>query len=171
MQGGLIVSVDQIDGRPSRLLKRGPPPSAGPAFELLESKLRGPIRQTGRRTSKGARPPLTGSREAPVVAVFAGPGYGKTTLIAQWAEADERPFAWVSLDERDNDPVVLLTYIAAALDRVEPIPSAVFEALSTPGAGTEAVLIPRLAAALSTMTIPVRARVRRRAHTPEPGVS
>jgi LuxR family transcriptional regulator, maltose regulon positive regulatory protein len=90
----------------------------------------------------------------PVVAVFAGPGYGKTTLIAQWAEADERPFAWVSLDERDNDPVVLLTYIAAALDRVEPIPSAVFEALSTPGAGTEAVLIPRLAAALSSTTIP-----------------
>jgi LuxR family maltose regulon positive regulatory protein len=88
------------------------------------------------------------------VAVFAGPGYGKTTLVAQWADADERPFAWVSLDERDNDPVVLLTYIAAALDRVEPISPGVFEALSSPGAGIETVAVPRLAAALSTITIP-----------------
>ena len=86
--------------------------------------------------------------------VFAGPGYGKTTLMGQWADADERPFAWVSLDERDNDPVVLLTYIAEALHRVEPISMAVFEALSAPGAGIEAVLIPRLAAALSARATP-----------------
>ncbi len=86
--------------------------------------------------------------------MFAGPGYGKTTLVAQWTDADERPFAWVSLDDRDNDPVVLLTYIAVALDRVEPISPAVFEALSSPGAGIETVAVPRLAAALSTVTIP-----------------
>ena len=86
--------------------------------------------------------------------MFAGPGYGKTTLITQWADAEQRPFAWVSLDERDNDPVVLLTYIAVALDRVEPIPPAVFEAFCSPGAGIENVMVPRLAAALSRMTIP-----------------
>ena len=89
------------------------------------------------------------------MAVLAGPGYGKTTLIAQWADADERPFAWVSLDERDNDAVVFLTYIAAALDRVEPIPPVVFEGLSSAGAGIETVLVPRLAAALSRMTVPL----------------
>ena len=46
------------------------------------------------------------------------PGWGKTTLLAQWAVQSPRAFAWVSVDENDNDPIVLLTYVAAALDRV-----------------------------------------------------
>jgi LuxR family maltose regulon positive regulatory protein len=92
---------------------------------------------------------LTTPEETPVVAIFAGPGYGKTTLLAQWADADPRPFAWVALDQRDNDPMVLLTYITAALHRVEPLPPAVFEALSAPGAGIETVLVPRLVTAVS----------------------
>ena len=36
-------------------------------------------------------------------------GYGKTTLLGQWAAKDARPFAWVSLDDADNDPVVVLS--------------------------------------------------------------
>jgi LuxR family transcriptional regulator, maltose regulon positive regulatory protein len=145
-----LVSIDQT----ARTAEREPPPSAGPAFELLESKLRGPVPRRAAVPRKGLVRRLTSSREAPIVAVFAGPGYGKTTLITQWADAEQRPFAWVSLDERDNDPVVLLTYIAAALDRVEQIPPGVFESLSSPGAGIETVIVPRLAAALSMMTTP-----------------
>lgn len=123
-----------------------------PPFELLASKLRGPVpgRTAVPRTDLVGR--LIGSDETPIVAIFAAPGYGKTTLIAQWEAADPRPFAWVGIDERDNDAVVLLTYIAQALDRVQPLPSPVFEALSSPGAGVETVLIPRVAAALSRMT-------------------
>ena len=136
-----------------RLSERESAP-VGPAFELLESKLRGPVARRAAVPRMGLVSRLTSSREAPIVAVFAGPGYGKTTLITQWADAEQRPFVWVSLDERDNDPVVLLTYIAVALDRVESIPPAVFEALSSPGAGIETVMVPRLAAALSMMTIP-----------------
>jgi LuxR family transcriptional regulator, maltose regulon positive regulatory protein len=127
---------------------------AGPAFELLESKLRGPTDRRVGVPRTGLVDRLTTSRKTPIVGIFAGPGYGKTTLLAQWAHADPRPFAWVSLDQRDNDPVVLLTYIAAALHRVEPMPPAVFEALSAPGAGIETVLIPRLAAALSVRASP-----------------
>src|SRR3954451_13781716 len=38
------------------------------------------------------------------VVLLAGPaGYGKTTLLRQWAQEDERPFTWLSLDESDND--------------------------------------------------------------------
>jgi LuxR family maltose regulon positive regulatory protein len=57
---------------------------------------------------------------APVVTVVAPPGYGKTTLLAQWARHKTR-LAWVTVDERDNDPAVLLTYLAVALDRIERI--------------------------------------------------
>src|SRR5262245_57349855 len=114
--------------------------AVGPAFELLESKLRRPVDRRVSIPRTGLVDRLITSGETPIVGIFAGAGYGKTTLLAQWADADARPFAWVSLDQRDNDPVVLLTYIAAALDRVEPMPPAVFEALSTPGVGVETVL-------------------------------
>jgi LuxR family maltose regulon positive regulatory protein len=55
---------------------------------------------------------------AEVVAVIAGPGYGKTTLLAGWAQRDPRPVAWLSLDVGDDDPAVLLSDLAFALDRV-----------------------------------------------------
>ena len=47
-------------------------------------------------------------------------GYGKTTLLSEWAACDGRPFAWISLDEQDNDPVHLLAHVACALEPSEP---------------------------------------------------
>jgi LuxR family transcriptional regulator, maltose regulon positive regulatory protein len=46
------------------------------------------------------------SGSMPIVFLSAGPGWGKTTLLAQWAARSRRPFAWVSVDEKDNDPIV-----------------------------------------------------------------
>ena len=59
---------------------------------------------------------LVGS-DAPVVSVSAPPGYGKTTVLAQWEAAETRPFAWISLDPADDDPSVLLSDVVAALGR------------------------------------------------------
>lgn len=56
-----------------------------------------------------------------VIVLEAPPGYGKTTLIREWALQDDRPFAWLSLDERDNSPVTLLAYLRKALDAVVPM--------------------------------------------------
>jgi LuxR family transcriptional regulator, maltose regulon positive regulatory protein len=64
---------------------------------------------------------LLAAQSAPVICVVAPPGYGKTTLLAQWSRRKGQRVGWVSVDRRDNDPVVLLTYLAVALDRVEPI--------------------------------------------------
>ena len=49
-------------------------------------------------------------------------GYGKTTLLAAWhqAEAARKPVAWLTLDEDDNDPVVLWSYVIEALRRACP---------------------------------------------------
>jgi LuxR family transcriptional regulator, maltose regulon positive regulatory protein len=52
--------------------------------------------------------------------VVAPPGYGKTTVLTNWCRAADRPTAWVSLDEADNDPLVLWRYVVAAIDAVEP---------------------------------------------------
>ena len=50
--------------------------------------------------------------------LIAPPGFGKTSLLADWADVDRRPFAWLTIDLQDNDQTVLWTYIGAALGRV-----------------------------------------------------
>jgi LuxR family maltose regulon positive regulatory protein len=51
--------------------------------------------------------------------VSAPAGFGKTTLLAEWltvAAAGGRSVAWLSLDQRDNDPALFWTYLVAALN-------------------------------------------------------
>ena len=55
-----------------------------------------------------------------VVGITAPAGYGKSTLMAEWAHAEERPVAWVSLDRFDDDPAALLTLLASAYAQVAP---------------------------------------------------
>jgi LuxR family transcriptional regulator, maltose regulon positive regulatory protein len=65
---------------------------------------------------------ITGAADARLVLLLAPAGSGKTTLLREWHEsvAEERPFAWLSLDPADNDPVKLFEEVIAALRTVEP---------------------------------------------------
>ncbi|MBA3473304.1 MAG: hypothetical protein H0T57_08795 [Rubrobacter sp.] len=47
--------------------------------------------------------------------ISAPAGFGKTTLVSEWVAGCERPAAWLSLDEGDNDPTRFLAYLVAAL--------------------------------------------------------
>jgi LuxR family maltose regulon positive regulatory protein len=94
------------------------------------------------------------SEPSPVVTVVAPAGYGKTTLLRQWMERDLRPFAWVRLHPDADDPTVFLSYVAVALDRVEPLDDAVFQAIRAPHR-LWSTAVPRLSAALSTGTTPL----------------
>jgi LuxR family maltose regulon positive regulatory protein len=47
-------------------------------------------------------------------------GSGKTTLLGQWSQQSDWPVVWVSLDAGDNDPVHFWSYLALALDKLEP---------------------------------------------------
>jgi len=47
-------------------------------------------------------------------------GFGKTTLLSDWAAACHRPVAWVSLDEGDDDPIRFWSYVVAALRTAQP---------------------------------------------------
>ena len=82
-------------------------------------------------------------------------GDGKTTLLSQWAGRNGQSFAWVSLDDEDNDAKVLLSYVAAALDAVEPLDERVFDALASPVSSVPGSVVPRLGSAFSSMTSPV----------------
>jgi LuxR family maltose regulon positive regulatory protein len=45
-------------------------------------------------------------------------GFGKTTLLSAWIGQRDAPVAWLSLDERDNDPARFWAYVIAALRTV-----------------------------------------------------
>ena len=128
---------------------------AGPAFDLVASKLLRPLVRPGtiRRSALVKR--LADGSPHRIVSVVAPPGYGKTTLLSQWAEGNGQAFAWVSVDEADNDPKILLTYVAEALDAVERIDTRVFDALASPVSSVPGSVVPRLGSAFSSMTSPV----------------
>ena len=123
-------------------------------FGVIESKLHPPPAQAGTVSRRALVERLSGS-QARLVAIVAAAGYGKTTLLGEWASTDSRAVAWISLDAGDNDPVVLMTHLAVALDRIEPLSPLVFAALSSQGASVVATVLPRLGAALASMTPPV----------------
>ena len=57
----------------------------------------------------------------PILTVIAPPGYGKTASIALWDDADPRPFAWVRVDQLDDNPSHLARHLATSLDAVAPV--------------------------------------------------
>ena len=63
------------------------------------------------RLDEGVRSDLT--------IVAAPAGFGKTTLLAEWSRQSGLPVAWVSLDERDDDPVRFLSYLMAAIGTIQ----------------------------------------------------
>jgi LuxR family transcriptional regulator, maltose regulon positive regulatory protein len=75
---------------------------------------------------------LVGSSDLPLALLVAPAGYGKTTVLSQWAEQDGRPFAWVTLDEGDNDPRRLLTSISSVLAEIEPVDLRALESRTRP---------------------------------------
>ncbi|MFC3770431.1 LuxR C-terminal-related transcriptional regulator [Paenibacillus sp. GCM10012303] len=43
-------------------------------------------------------------------------GYGKTTLVSEWARQTEVPVGWLSLDEKDNDLVRFWRYVTTSIE-------------------------------------------------------
>jgi LuxR family maltose regulon positive regulatory protein len=57
----------------------------------------------------------------PLVVITAPAGFGKTSLLAEYASRNPGRFAWLTLEEEDNDPQRFWTYFCAALQKVMPI--------------------------------------------------
>jgi LuxR family maltose regulon positive regulatory protein len=92
--------------------------------------------------------------DVPLVLLTAPAGYGKTTVLSQWAAADGRRFAWVTIDEADDDPVRLAGHIALALHRIEPLDPAVFRTLAVGDESRHLLALPHLLASLRGWTRP-----------------
>ena len=87
---------------------------------LLATKLHVPRPRSGfvprprllERLSEGTAHELT--------LVCAPAGFGKTSVLAEWARCGPQPVAWLSLDGGDSDPARFWRYVAASLDRLRP---------------------------------------------------
>ncbi|HSU37783.1 MAG TPA: LuxR C-terminal-related transcriptional regulator [Propionibacteriaceae bacterium] len=120
--------------------------------ELLEAKLTVPHPRRGsvHRADLIDTARAAGCR---VVGITAPAGYGKSTLMAEWAEIEDRRVAWVSLDRLDDDPAALLFLLASAYAKISGLPD-VIAAVSGPGVSALGRAAPRLASALRTSSVP-----------------
>ena len=123
-------------------------------FDVADVKLAAPLPRPATVAKTAAIARLCAAR-SPVATVVAPAGYGKTTLLARWAQADPRPFAWVALDGRDDDAVVFLRYIALAIHGIEPLAPEVFDSLSGPGGTAWPQRVARLGRALAALEHPM----------------
>lgn len=64
---------------------------------------------------------LNQSTQIPLTLISASAGFGKSTLLADWAEKVNLPVAWVSLDKGDNDPQRLMRYIVSSIRQALPV--------------------------------------------------
>ena len=119
---------------------------------LLEVKLSVPQPRPGSVSRAGL---IEGVRagDCRVVGITAPAGYGKSTLLAEWAEMEDRRVGWVSLDRLDDDPAALLALLASAYGKISGQTDLLAE---VGGLGVSALgrAAPRLAAALRTSPVP-----------------
>jgi LuxR family transcriptional regulator, maltose regulon positive regulatory protein len=87
---------------------------------------------------------LLQARDVPLVAVVAPAGYGKTSLLSDWLNEDDRTSIWVTLEDRHNDPTYLVWEMARALDGVEPIEPDLLGALAAGDPDMSGSLLSRL---------------------------
>ena len=118
------------------------------AFPIVEAKLLAPARRPGTVDRSRLVRLLTTEPRRRVVSVVAPAGYGKSTLLAEWIATVDQPVAWLTLDDLDNDPAVLVAHLAAAFHRVRPVAPRIMSAMHAAGERILSTAVPRLAAEL-----------------------
>ena len=102
------------------------PPEIVPAFPLLVTKLFIPRPRPGLVVRARLVNWLHQNYGRRLILISASAGFGKTSILAQWfaqlqsVAAPVCKVAWLSLDERDNDPTRFLTYLITALQTIHP---------------------------------------------------
>ena len=131
--------------------------SAQAQAPLLSTKLQPP--DPGQRIARGLLVDrLHNAPDARLVLIRAPAGWGKSTLMAQWRQAERgrRMFAWVSLDHGDSDPIRFWNYVIEALHTISPRVGAKSKALvNAPGVDVNREMLPVLIEELSHLPAPL----------------
>jgi LuxR family transcriptional regulator, maltose regulon positive regulatory protein len=117
-----LTRITPVAARATPPTVSGPPagatPPSAPEPSLLDAKLHPPAVYARTIVRSRLVERLAAEPGVPIVTVIAPPGYGKTELLGQLFAGRGGSAAWVTLDDLDNDPSVLLRSLAAAIDRV-----------------------------------------------------
>ena len=118
---------------------------------FLDARLVVPRRHVGTLRRTRLLRQLRSSPDRPVIWIFAPPGYGKSSLLVQWATEHSGAVAWLTADDTDSDPVVFLTDLAAAIDRCVSVGPELFGAIAADTVSHRTV-VGRLLAVMSRPT-------------------
>lgn len=129
-------------------------PAAAERLRVLRSKLTPPPLRVGIVDRPALVGRLVAARTVPVALVSAPAGYGKSSLLALWRERDNRRFAWISVDEGDDDPAVFARALVAALDPVVHLGAETADALHASSPPLRSVVLPALAEACAAAGAP-----------------
>lgn len=145
-------TLDSTDSRSSDMIASDRNSDAERAV-LLATKLHVPAIEAELVHRAALLDALSAGRRCKLTLLSAPAGWGKTTLLAQWAlGADEdQLFGWLSLDTSDNDPVWFWMYVVAALQKVSPGVGTRAGELLTMGADPVQVVLPTLLNDLDTV--------------------
>ncbi|MDX6204183.1 MAG: hypothetical protein QOF39_240, partial [Frankiales bacterium] len=111
---------------------------------LLDSKYRVPTRRPGAVGRARLTERLRAAPRSALTVLSAPAGFGKTTLLTEWLATlpDGGPaIAWLSLDDRDNDPALFWTYVITAMQTaMDGVGAAALQLLASSSASPEAAL-------------------------------
>jgi LuxR family maltose regulon positive regulatory protein len=129
------------------------PPSSALGQLLLDGKYSVPQPRPG-TVSRHDLVDLARSSDCRLVAITAPAGYGKSTFLVEWAHAEDRRVAWVSLNRFDDDPAMLLTALASAYWRADLASADLIADMQGPGLSVLGRGAPRLVASFSATPAP-----------------
>lgn len=118
-EGKVVASEEMV-----RVTAVSPPPNFLYNLHMAELLLQTKLFAPPKRSSLVSRPHLIaklnqGLQQGSKLTLISAPaGFGKTTLVREWLDVAERPFAWLSLDEKDADQTRFWTYFLAALQTI-----------------------------------------------------
>ena len=104
----------------SRLPAFEPVPTTGSLHSLMRTKLFRPRSASDVITRTHLIKRLNVALEDEITLVSAPAGFGKTTLLTQWVQTIDRPNAWLSLDEHDNELPVFVQSLVASVQTAFP---------------------------------------------------
>ncbi len=94
--------------------------TVGPTGSLVHTKLSRPRSGSDVITRTRLIERLNAGLGGSVTLISAPAGYGKTTLLVEWLQASDRPSAWLSLDANDNELLIFVHSLTAALQTIFP---------------------------------------------------
>ncbi len=86
-----------------------------PAVPVLATKLRRPSTPLLLIERPRLLDQLSAHGNRRLILISAPAGYGKTALVSHWLGTVGTPYAWLSLDEQDNELATFVLYLAAAV--------------------------------------------------------